>query len=172
MIFNRTAKKTRKIKQESGGFLMMYAVLFITIILTISMAILDLALKQSAVTSVSKESPLALYAADAGLECAFYADIHHEYFSTSTPGIHFPCGSNDITLTPINANSNPVVWNDFIIKFGAGKDLVCAKVTVSKTITNGYVSKTTIDSRGYNTDCPPGTPLRTPLVERGLNATY
>jgi len=168
-------KQREKRGTSSRGFLMMYAVLFITVVLTISMGILDIALRQFAISSVNRESPRALYAADAGLDCAFYGDILNGYFSTSTPDTTHVglCGANDVTVIPIDRNSNPIVWQEFMVKFGSGSELLCAKVSVKKDVNaNGDITLTTIDSRGYNTDCPPAASLRFPLVERGLTATY
>ena len=159
---------------------MMYAVLFITVVLTISMGILTVALRQFSVSGISKESPRALYAADAGLECAFYAEAFSRYFSTTSPmndqtyaGL---CDTNNIRVRIANPNPTPpatLTWDVIEVRFGLETDLVCAKVSIKKNVdATGHITLTTIDSRGYNTECPGTTPKRLPLVERGLTATY
>jgi len=168
-------KKTKSARMTPRGFMMMYTVLFISVVLTISMGILDIALRELAITSVTKESPRALYVADAGLECAFFADLQNGYFGTSTPNTTYTqlCGANDVTIAPVNRATNPIVWQTFMVKFGSGIDLSCAKVIVTKQLDAlGNVATTTVDSYGYNTDCPPAAQSRYPLIERGLTAVY
>ena len=157
---------------------MMYAILFITVVLTISMGVLTIALRQFSVSGISKESPRALYAADAGLECAFYAEALNRYFSTTTPDQTYAglCDTNNIRVHIANPNPAPpatLVWDDVNVKFGSGTDLMCAKVSIRKNVdATGHIVLTTIESRGYNTECPGTDPKRLPLVERGLTATY
>ncbi|MCX6736231.1 MAG: hypothetical protein NTZ13_04065 [Candidatus Parcubacteria bacterium] len=190
--------KKRKDSENTRGFLMMYAILFITVVLTIAMGILDIALKQFSISSINRESSRALYAADAGLECTLYGDIYNKNFSTTTPaGVPLAvdgsgallksnvtlCSGNVVDLFTPNPNpgsGGTITWtenppaNGFKIKFGSGTDLVCGTVIVTKSIgANGTLLQTTVNSRGYNTDCPDNpTPARLPRVERGLKATY
>ena len=174
--------KKRK-EADSRGFLMMYAILFITVVLSISIEILSISLKQFSISSTGEESARALYAADAGMECAFYLDIYKGYFSTSAPTKTYQhiCDTNDITIQPpANPYISPLLWYNstspsFQVKFGSGKDLMCANVYVSKTLyTTGTlgIKTTTVTAKGYNTDCPGVTPLRLPLVERRLKSIY
>ncbi len=195
--FLHLIKKKTGSGEKPRGFLMMYAILFITVVLTIAMGILDIALKQFSISSINRESSRALYAADVGLECTLYGDIYNKNFSTTTPaGVPLPVAGNgsltknDITLcsgnvvdiftpTPNPGSNGTILWtepaqtNGFKIKFGSGSDLVCATVKVTKNIgPNGTLLQTTVDSRGYNTECPDVPALRLPRVERGLKATY
>ncbi|MCX6739117.1 MAG: hypothetical protein NT098_03650 [Candidatus Parcubacteria bacterium] len=199
--FSYHHKKRKDSKENTRGFLMMYAILFITVVLTIAMGILDIALKQFSISSINRESSRALYAADAGLECVLYGDQFQQLFATTTDpdrtiipinmgttGLKKDaspvCANNSIDIYTPDTNppargKHSLVWSDypyengFKLTFGQGADLVCATVTVTKTLLpNGSLSQTTIDSRGYNTTCPPDQELRMPRVERGLTAFY
>lgn len=190
--------KKEKTYRKSGGFMMMYAILFITVVLTISIAILDLSVKQLAISSTGEEASRALSAADAGMECAFYLDLYKRYFATSTPdGLPAEtetyidaCGTNDITIIPPSPSMDvaQITWEtdppspppsakSFQIKFGTGKDLICANVYLIKNLYTAGVNKnaiksTVVRSYGYNTDCPGNAPQRFPLVERRIRTSY
>jgi hypothetical protein len=59
---------------NSRGFAILYAVLMVSIILTISLTLLDISYKQLVLASINKESKLAYYAAVNALNCVNYWD--------------------------------------------------------------------------------------------------
>lgn len=180
---------------NSRGFLMMYAILFITVVLTISIEILNLSLKRLTVSSIGEESARALSAADAGMECALYLDLYKGYFSTSTPTTTYTniCDTNDITIIPpTDLSTSPLVWEvnpanqqqplpgsglSFQVRFDSGKNIMCANVYIVKNIFTSGVNKnaiksTIVRSYGYNTDCPGSAPQRLPVTERRIRTSY
>ena len=66
-------KKNFNIK-KTKGFTLLFAVIISSLLLSIGVAILDLALKQFSLSSTGKNSQVAFYAADNGLECGLFWD--------------------------------------------------------------------------------------------------
>lgn len=60
---------------KKKGFVVFVAILTTTIILSIGLGVLDLTLREFQLSVINKESARALYAADAGIECAFHYDL-------------------------------------------------------------------------------------------------
>ncbi|MEK7622040.1 MAG: hypothetical protein AAB415_02565 [Patescibacteria group bacterium] len=59
---------------NSRGFAILYAVLMVSIVLTISLTLLDISYKQLVLSSINKESKIAYYAAVSALSCVNYWD--------------------------------------------------------------------------------------------------
>jgi len=62
------------IKRETtdGGFALLYAVLMVSIVLAVSLSLLNIAYRQSVLTAIARESLVAGSAAETGLACALY----------------------------------------------------------------------------------------------------
>ncbi len=155
------------IKQNlQSGFTLLIAIAITGTLLLVATGIVNLAVKQSLISSSGKESQLAFYAADTGMECALYWDAKNPSADQSAFAI--------TTTTLINCNkdsANPA--NQWTVGGSAVSvislitflpDPYCAIVTVTK---NGN-GTTLIESKGYNT-CDPANPRR---VERAVRATY
>jgi hypothetical protein len=63
-------------RAESGGFVLLYAVMTSTIVLAVGVSIISIALKQLTISTLGRESQYAFYAANTGAECALYWDFH------------------------------------------------------------------------------------------------
>jgi hypothetical protein len=162
------------------GYTLLFAVLVSSVVLAMGLSILSISRKEVILSSASRESVAAFYAADAGLECALYWD-QYGMFATSTPGPTAParsitCGSTppittgttypDGSVSRIGGGGNTNGVSHFIIDFTLdAKDPqpYCSVVEVTKFMQSGVV-QTIIDSKGYNT-CDPENPRR---VERAL----
>ena len=59
---------------RNKGFTIYVAIILVTTLLTIGIGVLNITLRELVLTSVGKESLKAFFAADAGLDCAFYHD--------------------------------------------------------------------------------------------------
>jgi len=182
----------KKRKEKKKGFVILIAVLLAGIFVVIGASILLISIKELELASGGTQSQYAFYAADTGLDCAFYWDLRHHAFATSThsdepaPGTMF-CGGVDIMAQPGSEwlpSYGGSVFKD--LGFGPSNDNTgntifyirglypsdssrddCVMVYITKTDQgNGY--KTYIQSRGYNT-CDENNPRR---VERALKATY
>lgn len=57
------------------GFAILYAVLMVSIVLTISLTLLDISYKQLILSSINKESRTAYYAAVSALNCVMFWDV-------------------------------------------------------------------------------------------------
>ena len=126
--------------------------------LLVAAGIVSLALKQALISASGRESQLAFYAADTGLECALYWDVQNpsgnSAFFTST-GSQINCNNQMMTVGG-SAQST--------FTLNLSPDPYCVIVTVTKNPDNS----TLIESRGYNT-CDVSNPRR---VERAIRAIY
>lgn len=160
----RAVRGERENNQE--GFTLLFAVLVANLILAIGIATFNLTVKQVTLSSVGRESQVAFFAADSGVECALYWDFKHNAFSVSQPISSITC--NGITITQADdggtlggrAYGTPTTFT-----FTFPPDPFCATVSVTKY---NNPKRTVVDSRGYNT-CDVSNPRR---VERGIRANY
>lgn len=60
---------------QKKGFTLLYAVIVSSIILAASISIINISLKQYKLSALSRESQIAFYAANTGVDCAVYWDI-------------------------------------------------------------------------------------------------
>ena len=147
-------------------------------LLLVSFGIVELALKQVAISSAGRDSQEAFYAADSGGECAIYWDVKNpaglgtSAFATST-GQPISCNAdiaNFANVAIVVAHSsydsaNKVGTSTFTVTFLPEPH--CAKVNVVKSDVGG-VLKTKIESKGYNT-CDTASYRR---VERAIRISY
>lgn len=137
------------------GFSLLFAVLIVGIVLAISIGISDLVTRESALSGFGRDSQMAFFAADSGVECALYWDIKGNAFATTSQstincaGLNLLVGGSDTSTFRLDFPDN-----------GA-----CVNVIVDKTTAYPL---TKISSSGYNT-CDPNNPRR---VERTLNSSY
>lgn len=180
---------------HTAGFTMFLAVLIASLALSVGLAIYDLTIRELNLANISRQSQIAIYAADTGVECSLYWDRHNDTNSgiTDIDGSAFASSSNDQTYaTEVrncigqNINSNTAnsamttqsAWNVvstpsaatttfWISMNSAGWSAAnpCVQVTVAKY---GTPMRTTINSRGYDT-CIVNAPLR---VERRLDVYF
>lgn len=173
--------------KDEKGFTLLFAVIVSTLVLAVGGSIINIALKQVILSGTGRESQYAFYAANTGIECAYYWDIAGvdgaPAFATSSaftpPGAAACAGTVDIyddSSTGAAFDSDTiglVTESSFYLRDFSNtnnEDLeYCAFVTVTKTLDNGgRVASTTIESRGYNT-CDATNPRR---IERGLELNY
>jgi len=181
-------------KNKESGFVILFAMLISTLILLMSAGIFRVAQKESILSSYSRESQKAFYAADAGAECALYWDISSVIavtrFNTLTANESFTdpfeCGTDADSLPrQINAFKYGVTGvYDHVFGFrfaNLDTDLGCAFVFVEKNNSAPPVDpldppspkETRITSVGYNvcTDDVPDLDDPT-LLERRLSVQY
>jgi hypothetical protein len=148
------------------GFTLLYSVLIASILLSIGLAIFNITLKEFTLSSLGRESQFAFYAADTGIECALYWDTKNNAFDPAVPAPP-PIDCNNAPRTIDTAGSGGSIFiRRFEIDFGTDGPH-CAKIVVTKDTSSGF-TKTTVESRGYNT-CVLTNPRR---VERAIRATY
>ncbi len=138
------------------------SVLVAGMLLSIALAIANIAMKQVLLASSGRESQFAFYAADAGMECALYWDIRQEVFGTSTPTT-ISCNADGVSGNQANAAIPIPASQNVTFSITFAPQSYCATVTVEK---NGGATR--VISRGYNT-CDTSSPRR---VERSIEANY
>lgn len=148
-IKNNPSMKLRASKRD--GFALLFSVLVSSLLLTIGLSILNVALKELAISTASRQSIYAFYAADSGREYALYTD---------TKSVNFFTYNNEDLWTPPDVIKNSIT--DLGIDLG-GPNFT---VTIHKTKASG-VSKidTTITSVGHDTDSGD-------IVERAIFQSY
>src|SRR3989338_10394556 len=176
--------KSKKFERNKGMTLFI-AVTIMAILLVISYAVVNIAIKGSQFATSGRDSQFAFYAADSGIECALYWDSKFDSFATSTSGSPINCagdsmsgnglvGSDAIlgttTLTRIGGggDANQTSTFGFVMNIGGSNPVPhCAIVTVRKYYV-GTRLWTYIKSRGYNT-CDTSNTRR---LERGIEVSY
>jgi len=151
MLFTRNKKE----KNNKNGFALLFSVLVSSLLLTIGLSIFSIALKELSISTASRQSIYAFYAANSGFEYAKYHDLKLG---------DFPDISSEVSNSSISRSANislPVVN-------GEGPNFI---VTVTKTKPNngtcdiGVVICTSVTSVGHDTD-------GSDRVERAINQTY
>jgi Tfp pilus assembly protein PilX len=164
------------IRNNNKGFTLLIAVLVSSLLLAIGLSLTDFAVKQLIISSAGRESQFAFYAADTGIECAFYWDFKYgsdTAFATTSaslpPSSGIKCNGQDIAASPWTITSNATrATTTFAFNFLPQP--YCVIVSIGK-----WGSTTTIESRGYNvgtvsgSNCTSSNPRR---VERAIRVRY
>lgn len=183
-FFQTSSRKFRQ-KTFRAGFALIYAVLISSLLVAIAVSISNLVIKQLSISTVSRESQIAFYAADSGAECALYWDIQGPYWASpfSFPS---PDNQNPLNLTPLSCGVSVECYDDigqsvscpYIKSFGTyyqsrfivhfGNPSPCAIVSIKKK-SDYTTTSNVIDSYGIN-DC--STTDNQYRVERALRVNY
>lgn len=156
------------------GFTIFFAVLVASLSLAVGLAIYDLLIRELELSQTATQSQYAIYAADAGAECALYWDSKYtdddkSAFGTSSTdswGSSVFCNTQEISTTWDNSQQIPTAaTTTFQLLLDASESGACAVVTVAK---NGNPSQTRLISRGYNTCAETGVER----LERAFKVTY
>ncbi len=73
--------------QKEGGFTLILSIFLATIVLSITMSMMSILYKQLVLSTADRESQIAFYAADTGMECAYYWDFRGDLSGSSTQSI-------------------------------------------------------------------------------------
>lgn len=145
----------------------MLSLLVISIILSVSFGVFDIMTKELKLSGIGRESQIAFYAADAGIECAYFWDIKHSGLIDSAFDLYdnnvnsVECGgANKITGKDSKDEDSDGYRETSYFNLNMGEDLKknekCAKVKVTKVVGDDGETKTTattIESKGYNYSC-------------------
>jgi hypothetical protein len=82
---------TNKKSKNNKGFTLLFAVLVSVLILAVGMSIINLSVKQIALSGSGRESQYAFYAANTGIECVYYWD-----FNPPNGAVVFPVKYDDV----------------------------------------------------------------------------
>jgi uncharacterized protein (UPF0333 family) len=174
VIFSKIMKKDLFQKNNlQKGFVILFTILISAIILMIGLGIFSIATRETVLSGTAREAQYAFYAADAGVECALYAEsIPQGPLSVLGYGSQFACGNNTtITISGHGSELEPYMFN---VTMGTGQAMTCAKVSIFDTSTNSGHPARRVIAQGYNVCNPDGTPnTKNPiLVERDLDTLY
>lgn len=174
---------SQKKVNNKQGFVILFAMLISSLILLMTVGILNVVKKQVILSSYSSESQRAFYAADAALECALFEDLGQgstQFLSNNDNYIpaKILCSGNDAIPTALNGTTSagaytaPYVFryeNKIIDSFDVG----CAYVLVEKTGAIDLGVQTRITAVGFNV-CDGAYPdVNDPtLLERRLSVRY
>jgi hypothetical protein len=173
------------IKKTQRGFALLIAVIFMSVMLALGLALGSLGYKQETLASSAVESQYAFYAADAGLECALYADqcdssnpkllnCPANLFSNPPAGASLVCGGRNFSISTSSPSSGELISTAWISLDGDSPYAPrCAEVTVYKYSTPQTNNVTTyIFSQGYDVSCPTVQGSGARFVSRGESTTY
>ena len=154
---------------EPRGFTLVISLILTTVVLSVGMALTDIAVKQLQLSSSARNSQIAFYNADSALECALYYDqkINAFYYNESQ-NISISC--NGVALSSFSSLSNYAETQSGAVRTTTFST-PCADgsgVTANITILKRSSGVTDIYSNGYNT-CISSDPNR---IERGLKISY
>jgi len=168
-------KKYKNLKEQQGGFIILYAILLSTVILTIGLAILDIMIQQISLSGTERDSSRAFYAADSALECILYWDNIEKRFEGSGMYSDILCSNQTPEMRTPPSFPKPGSWQ-FEFWIDNVTTGTCAYVLLQKTADIAGSISSIASSRGYNTTCPvdkDGNRILAPRrLERGLRATY
>ncbi len=155
--------------RSKRGFTLLIAILVSGVLLAVGLSIFNIASKELILSSAGRESQFAFYAADAGIECALFADRIQDafIFNKAVAGVNCGGGSVDFTKSADSASLPFTTTSDFRFYLNGAGTGACADVHVEKWTDNSATS-TQVDSRGYNT-CDTVNPRR---VERGIRTFF
>jgi hypothetical protein len=146
-----------------------------SVMLSFGLALGSISYKQEVLASSAIESQYAFYAADAGLECALFADQVNDAFDynshTVTPPSLMTCDNTQATrVVPYTFNATQLID---VQEFSLDSGRQCADITVYKPNPSAASPQTYIFSQGYDVPCSVvATPAGARIVARGENITY
>ncbi len=152
-------KQKAKIKnflRPNNGFTLLLSLLIVSVLLSISLGISEIVLKETVISGFGRDSLKAFFAADSGVECVLYWDIKQNAFATTSTSSTITCAGSTATFNPSSGHSS------FTVNFSNG---AFSQVEVDK-ITNYPLTAITAYGRSS------GTLTDTRRVERGLKVTY
>lgn len=183
----------KNILKNNNGYTLLFAVLVSSIVLAVGISILTISKKEFLLSSSARESIIAFYAADSGLECAMYNTPDESAFSSSSPST---ATANCFNTTLSNPNEVPAIpASPFSYQYtnnaqGIGaiftfhiktSSSACAVVSINKfynkdLATGEVIPITDIISKGYNLGwnnsagtCTDSSPKR---VERAIERVF
>lgn len=156
------------------GVTLLVAVILSSVVLSVALALLDVAYKQQLLSSTSKQSQYAFYSADSAMECALYYDQQQNAFDFTAP----------LPSSSLLCNNLAILGYSSSVAVGGGGSLrtttfsvsctgsdIRGTVTVIKSDGTAVCSgtrHTCIYSTGYSS-CTASDPRR---IERGLKVLY
>jgi len=173
------------------AFVILYAVLMVSIVLTVSLSLLNITYRQIIITNTAADSRLAEHVALSTIRCIKYWDNLSPVADDPNGDIdgissdYYPFGKIVGASWQVDSDAPVRCGGETVANLGAGPNysfqityddeldsldnVTCAKVRVTKDATRPLKEKTAIVVSGYNLPCnSPGTRL----VERTFSEYY
>lgn len=140
-----------KFKKQDSGFALLITILVLSVVVAVTLAIVELSLKQLKLSVDSTDSEIAFHAANAGLECARYTRrIESDNFETGAD-VKFNCfgssanvakqGTLGIAVTyPTPASDGQVNRYKRDIDWGTAPNARCTSIDVIAIMATGTVT--------------------------------
>lgn len=139
--------------KQKRGITFLLAIIISSLALSLGLGIAFVLMEELKLSSSNKDSFIAFFAADSGMDCALYWDLKRNFFSTTT--------ANTIICNNQSFGVGGAPSSQFLLGLGNN----CSKVTVSK-----IGVRTIITALGQNISCGAASGPRT--VQRGIEVTY
>lgn len=150
-MMNRTKK----------GFTLLMAVIITSVLLIISTGIISIAIKQAELSTFSRDSERAFYAADSGVDCALYWDLKNASVSAFDPSSNTAITCNNQTPSISGRAGSD---SKFTLTY---TDIGCTRAEV-EVIKRVISPKTIIRGYGYSS-CDPSDSR---AVQRTISVRY
>lgn len=180
---------------QEKGFVILFAILISSVILLISAGILSISQKEVVLSSYSRESQKALFAADGGLECALFYDVNPPVNNDGEKKTLFPvdgtgtdttidCSGASVDVYYLDGESSDDYDHLYVLSHQntLSSETGCSFILIEKTALDtendppdpSLGVSTRITSVGFNQCESGGTPeYNDPsILERRLSASY
>ena len=171
-----------KINSKNDGMALLVTLLTVTVLIAISISMLNITLKQYQLSGITFTSEIAFQAASAGMECAQYLDFLHSVYDVGATRTLVQCFGVNSTPTFPNGDDNTNTLVDSgegqHAEYEWGNPQVCTHVSVykfydtSSSIPMDLPSGENMDidrnSDGNPDPCPQGS-VCTVIQSRGYN---
>ena len=174
-------------KQQHGGYIILFTVLIVTLVLAMSLGIANVTVREQNLTRSSRESHYALFAADTGGECVLYHYNKPTSYNNDEPnpfhlivsGSHVPvtlkCAGQEIStqvIQPLPGTGNIYYFQSMELPHGCA--VISARIDEERPGGTSADRRATLISKGYNVPCDEATanPVSPKRVERVLEYTY
>ena len=158
------------------GFTLLIAVIFMSVVLALGLALSSLGYKQEVLASSAIESQYAFYAADAGLECGLYANDQQGLFDYAS---YNPSSPPSLLCDGRAATASNICYNgaacpnrlEVLERVSLDNGTRCADITVSKPANSA--GTTYVFSQGYDVSCTVvANPNGARFSSRGIEARF
>lgn len=154
-------KKNLSIKfRTDKGFALLFSVLVSSLLLTIGLSIFSIVLKEFSISTATRQSIHAFYAADSGIECIMYWDnfLGGEVFTYNAENRKIKCGSFSSQIDPEDIGDEGLIAFDTKIPDTSFRNFVKIDnvngpnyfVKITKTEVDQFKYKTEIISDGFD----------------------
>jgi len=162
-------------KTPSSGFALLLSMVVISVVLAISLSLLNITLKQYTLSATARDSEISFHAANTMIDCLrlyrLAPDTSGAFLSGSGPDIN--CTGSD--QSPTNSSSIDIGGGETLyvhtyqFNVGSGSDLLCTNASIYvANAQNGDIDYSLSNEGLQNFECPTGTTC-TMIFARGYN---